>query len=131
MISGLSGSGNVQVVGGQSSIPYISVNYNEQNPIMGMVRVNGSTLEAYNGSTWIQFTQPYATVTLSGTAESAINWAMKEQARAIEREQLIKNNPALQNAWNAIKRAEDNFDLLSKFVENDTNNNEEWMAASP
>ena len=131
MIGGLIGNGSVIVTNGNSSLPYISVSYDEKNPIMGMVRVNGSNLEAFNGTSWIAFTHSFATVGLSGSAESAINWAMTEQRRAMEREQLIKNNPALQNAWDAIKRAEDNFDLLSKFVENDTNNNEEWMAASP
>ena len=44
-----------------------------------------------------------------------------------EREALIKNNPALQNAYNAIKRAEENFDIISKFVENDEVD-ETWVA---
>ena len=131
MIGGILGNGSIQVSGGNSTVPYISVNYDEKNPIMGMVRVNGSNLEAFNGTSWIAFSQPFTTVGLSTAAESAINWAMKEQARAIEREQLIKNNPALQNAWNAIKRAEDNFDIISKFVENDKAEDETWMAASP
>ena len=131
MISGLLGSGNVQIAGGQASIPYISINYNEQNPMTGMVRVNGSTLEAYNGSSWIKFTQPYATVALSGSAESAINWAMHQERKEKEREELIKNNPALQKAYEAIKRAEENFDLLSKFVEHDKDDEEMSVSASP
>jgi hypothetical protein len=32
---------------------------------------------------------------------------------------LVENNPALENAYKAILRAEANFDILSKFVEND------------
>jgi hypothetical protein len=31
----------------------------------------------------------------------------------------MENNPALQKAYEAVKRAEDNFDILSKFVEDD------------
>lgn len=119
MIGGILGIGNVQVTNGTSSLPYIRVNYDEKNPVMGMVRVNGPNLEAFNGTSWIAFTHSFATVSLSGAAESAINWAIQEQRRSLEREQLIKNNPALKNAWDAIKRAEDNFDIISKFVEND------------
>lgn len=35
---------------------------------------------------------------------------------------VVKDNPALQKAYEAIKRAEENFDILEKFVENDTDN---------
>lgn len=131
MISGIFGTGSVIVSNGQSSLPYISVNYNEQNPMLGMVRVNGSTLEAYNGTTWIQFTQPFASITLTGSAESALNWAMREQQKALEREETIKKHPALQNAYEAIKRAENNFDIISKFVEHDKDDDHEsWPVAS-
>lgn len=125
MIGGLIGNGSVMVTNGNSSLPYINVGYDEKNPIMGMVRVNGSNLEAFNGTSWIPFTQSFGTVGLSTAAEAAIQWAMQEQTRALKRELLINNNPALKNAWDAIKRAEDNFDIISKFVENDTQSEEQ------
>jgi hypothetical protein len=37
----------------------------------------------------------------------------------MNRKTLIANNPALKNAWVAIQKAEANFDILAKFVEND------------
>jgi hypothetical protein len=37
----------------------------------------------------------------------------------MNRKTLIKNNPALEKAYESIQRAEANFDILSKFVEND------------
>jgi hypothetical protein len=37
----------------------------------------------------------------------------------LNRATLIANNPALEKAYEAVKRAEANFDILSKFVEND------------
>ena len=131
MIGGIIGSGSVQVMGGSSAVPYIGVNYDEKNPIMGMVRVNGSTLEAFNGTTWAQFSHPFTTVSLSGSAESAINWAMQQERKEKEREAMIRNNPALQKAYEAIKRAEENFDLLSKFVEHDKDDEEMSVSASP
>ena len=128
MIGGLIGNGSVIVTNGNSSLPYINVGYDEKNPIMGMVRVNGSNLEAFNGTSWIPFTQSFGTVGLSTAAEAALQWAMQEQTRALNRELLINNNPALKNAWDAIKRAEDNFDIISKFVENDKTNASEEMS---
>jgi hypothetical protein len=38
---------------------------------------------------------------------------------AMNRMTLAQNNPALMKALEAVKRAEDNFELLAKFVEND------------
>jgi len=37
----------------------------------------------------------------------------------LNRKFLIENNPALQKAYAAVRRAEDNFDILAKFVEHD------------
>jgi hypothetical protein len=37
----------------------------------------------------------------------------------MNRATLIENNPALEKAYKAILRAEQNFDILSKFVEDD------------
>ena len=42
-----------------------------------------------------------------------------ERDRQAKRDQMIKDNPVLQKAWEAIKKAEDNFDILTKFVESD------------
>ena len=54
---------------------------------------------------------------------------MHQERKEKEREELIKNNPALQKAYEAIKKAEENFDIISKFVENDKEeNNEQWVA---
>ena len=38
---------------------------------------------------------------------------------ALNRLTLAQNNPALMKALEAVKRAEDNFEILSKFVEHD------------
>jgi len=107
----------VQVAGGQSNVPYISPG----SQSAGMMRYNTSSqnVEVYDGSTWKQLDNGYVQVGLNGEAESLLDWARSERDRQAKREELIKKNPALQKAMEAIKKAEDNFDILAKFVEND------------
>ena len=113
----ISGSSYIQVSGGQSPVPYI----NSGIQSAGMMRYNTSSqnVEVYDGTGWQQLDGGYVSVGLNGEAESLLDWARRERDRQAKREQLIKENPALQKAWEAIKKAEDNFDILSKFVEND------------
>jgi hypothetical protein len=112
-----SNSRYIQANGGTSSPPYI----NMSNASAGMIRYNGTSqnMEIYDGMSWLTLSTNYATVGLTIDAESAIAWAKRQMEREARREQLIKENPALKKAYEAIKRAEDNFDILEKFVEND------------
>jgi len=48
-----------------------------------------------------------------------VQWARKQRDKQFKREALIKDHPALTKAWEAIMRAEANFDILEKFVEHD------------
>lgn len=107
----------IQVSGNQGNMPYISPG----SQSAGMMRVNTSSqnVEVYDGSSWREIGSGYVNVGLSGEAEALLDWARQERDRMSKRDQMIKNNPALQKAYEAIKKAEDNFDILSKFVEND------------
>jgi hypothetical protein len=117
MIKGLMGTCGVTVSGGNTSLPYISSNAN--NPIQGMIRINNTELEVFNGTGWQQLPSSYATVTLDQDILDIIQWARTQRQLELNRATLIANNPALEIAYQAVLRAEQNFDILSKFVEND------------
>jgi hypothetical protein len=117
MIKGLMGTTGVTVAGGDTSLPYIPPNAN--NPIQGMIRVNNADLEVFNGTGWQSLPSSYATVTLDQDTQDLLQWARTQRALERNRAVLIELNPALENAYKAILRAEQNFDILSKFVEND------------
>lgn len=119
MIKGLTGGANVVVTGGSTSFPYVP--YNSNNPVQGMLRLNGQDFQVFDGSAWVNLGTSYASVELSPDAQSLLQWAREQRDKQLKREKLIKDNPALQKAMEAINRAEDNFDLISKFVENDNN----------
>jgi hypothetical protein len=117
MIKGLMGTTGVTVAGGNTSLPYI--NSNASNPIQGMIRINNTDFEVFNGTGWQSLPSSYATVSLDQDILDIIQWARTQRQLELNRATLIANNPALENAYKAILRAEQNFDILSKFVEND------------
>lgn len=117
MIKGLAGTIGVTVSGGNTALPY--VNPNPNNPMTGMIRINNTELEVFNGSNWQMISSSYATVGLDQEVLDVIQWARTQRTMAMNRLALAQNNPALMKALEAVKKAEDNFELLAKFVEHD------------
>jgi hypothetical protein len=117
MIKGLMGTTGVTVSGGNTSLPYVGPN--SSNPMTGMIRLNMTELEVFNGSNWQQLSSSYATVSLDHDVLDVIQWARTQRTLEMNRKILIENNPALEKAYQAIQRAEANFDILAKFLEND------------
>jgi len=117
MIKGLQGTIGVTVNGGMNSLPYIAPNSN--NPVQGMIRINNTDLEVFNGTGWQSLPSSYATVSLDQETQDLLLWARTQRQLEMNRATLIENNPALEKAYKAILRAEQNFDILSKFVEDD------------
>jgi hypothetical protein len=117
MIKGLTGSAGLTVNGGMNSLPHIAPNIN--NPIQGMIRINNTDLEVFNGTGWQSLPSSYATVSLDPETQDLLLWARTQRTLERDRAVLIGNNPALEKAYKAILRAEQNFDILSKFVEED------------
>ena len=117
MIKGLMGNQGVVVSGGNTVLPYVG--QNPSNPMTGMVRVNGTEMEMFTGSNWQILSTSYATVSLDAETQDLLQWAKAQRTMAMNRLTLAQNNPALLKALEAVKRAEDNFEILAKFVEHD------------
>lgn len=117
MIKGLTGTCGVTVSAGNTALPYVGTN--TSNPMTGMLRINNTDIEVFNGNSWQQISSSYATVSLDQEILDVIQWARTQRTLEMNRATLVKNNPALQKAYDAVKRAEQNFDILSKFVEDD------------
>ena len=117
MIKGLMGTTGVTVSAGNPSLPYVS--QNNANPMQGMIRVMGSDMQVFDGNGWITISGSYATVSLDAEAQDLLQWARTQRQLELNRKTLIENNVAMAKAWAAVQRAEANFDILSKFVENE------------
>jgi hypothetical protein len=114
MIKGLTGGKGTVVSGGSYSYPYIPMNSN--NPIQGMLRLNNQDMQVFDGASWLTVGASYASVDLDADTQSLLEWARTERAKQAVREERIRNNPALKKAYEAIQRAEANFDILDKIV---------------
>lgn len=103
MLRGLTGQGYVVVSGGTSTptTPYI----NSSAPSSGMIRYNNNNFEVYDGSYWHMIGVAYPTIDLTGTANSAINWAMKKMTEEAELEKLAKEHPAIKAAYDNMLKA--------------------------
>lgn len=111
MIKGInSGSRYITISGGQPGSNYISPGAVGA----GMMRYNGNMncIEINDGNSWQQLNMGYASIELTPETESLLEWARKERGKQWARETKIRDNPALKKAYEAIQRAEENFDLL-------------------
>ena len=103
MIKSLASGVGVKVSGGDSSFPYVPMNH--ENPIQGMIRVWGSDLQVFNGSSWITIPYSQASVTLDEYTLGLLDWV---RMKKIEEEALISlpnDNPAVKLARQNVNRA--------------------------
>jgi hypothetical protein len=110
MIKGLMGTTGITVGAGNTSVPYINQNMN--NPMQGMLRINGNDMQVFDGSTWINLSTSYATIGLDSDVLDIVQWARKQRDKELEYKLLAKDHPAVQHAIDAIKRAEEQLELI-------------------
>ena len=111
MIKGLTTGGKYTVVSsGNVSVPYINPNMN--NPIQGMMRISGSELQVFDGSSWIVMNTSYATVGLTGEAESLLDWAKQKRQEELELEMLAENNPVIKDLLDTIKQKREQIEMV-------------------
>ena len=97
---------HIMVGGGNSASNYINTGAGMMG--VGDLRFNTSTqqIEFYNGQTWQTFTMAQATVGLTSTAETAIDWAMKKMEEEREARAMAEQYPAVADAMGAVREAE-------------------------
>jgi hypothetical protein len=101
MIGSIVGGTGIVVDGGYATIPYVP--NNQSNPMQGMLRIHGSSMEVFNGSSWQAIATGYATASLTPSAQSAVNWAMKKQEEEQELAELCKKHPSVAEAYERLQ----------------------------
>lgn len=131
MIKGITSNSQWLTVQNGSTSNYIN-NYSGAQGV-GNMRYNTSTqnMEVFDGNNWMQLNMAYASVDLNHEAQSLLEWARNERSKQWTREAKIKSNAALRKAYEAIQRAEENFDILEKIVGEDYKNNQSEVQSSP
>jgi hypothetical protein len=111
MIKGLASLGKYTVVqSGNATMPYVNPNAN--NPMTGMLRINGTDVEVFNGSSWMLVNSSYASMGLSLEAEELLDWAKAKRAEEQQLDELCKKYPGL-------GKARDNYETFKRLVESE------------
>jgi len=118
MIKGLTGGPGIVASGGMT-YPYIPMNPN--NPIQGMLRINGQDIQAFDGSSWVTVGASYANISLDTESLDLLQWARLERTKQRVLEERIEQSPALKKAYESILRAQENFDILDKIAGDNLN----------
>ena len=92
-----------------NSTPYISQTTNS-----GAMRFNTvmQVVEVCDGNSWIPISRP-ASVGLTATAESAINWALKKMSEEEEIRQLAKTNFTIADALATLDQAQRELEVVA------------------
>ena len=102
----------INIIGTGSGTPWVDMS----RPSAGMVRFN-NVFEVYDGSNWIQLRGSYPSVELDASAQAAIRWANAKMAEEQRLDDLAKNNPTLQDALDALKRAQEQVRIVAALVQ--------------
>lgn len=112
MINNIMPGPGINVIGSGTNLPWIDMS----RPSAGMVRFNNA-FEIYDGSNWVRMDGAYPTVELDLSARAAIRWANEKMAEEERIKELAKTNPALQDAIEALQRAQDQVKIVAALVQ--------------
>jgi hypothetical protein len=111
MIKGLMGTTGITVGGGNTNLPYVGPNSN--NPMTGMMRVNGTEIEVFNGSSWQQLSTSYATISLDQDILDIVQWARKKRDEEDKWYKLASSNEAVRIALDHLEQAKTRLELTA------------------
>lgn len=114
MIKGLMGDSYIVVSGGDTAVPYVT--QNTQNPMQGMIRINGSVMETFDGSRWMHMNTSYATVYLKPEYSIVLEWAAKKMQQEKEIQRLAQQHPAIADLVEAVELAQEQLHMAAALV---------------
>ena len=114
MIKGLQGDSYIAVSGGDTAVPYVTQNTN--NPVQGMIRINGNVMEAFDGTRWITMNTSYATVMLKPEYAVVLDWAAKKMQEEKEMQALAEKHPAIADLVEAVEKAKEQLRMTAALV---------------
>ena len=115
MIKGLASIGKYTIVSaGNTSVPYINQNIN--NPMQGMIRVWGTDMQVFDGTTWVVMNTSYSSVGLTPDAESLLDWARQKRQEELELEVLANSNPTIKDLMETIKQKQEQISIVKALI---------------
>ena len=114
MIKGITGSGHIFVNNNYFSGPYVSPNSN--NPMQGIIRLNGNNMEVFDGSCWIAMSGAYPSIELDGITQATLKWAMNKMEEEQRWTELAKKNQAVKIALDNVDQAREQLNITAKLA---------------
>jgi hypothetical protein len=111
MINSVNSSSRHMYATGGASLPYVSSNMS--NPCQGMLRINGTEMEVFDGQVWVKVYSSSANVGLNNEAEQAIDWAIKHMKQEKEWYELATTNEAVRIALDQLEQARTRLELTA------------------
>jgi dipeptidase len=111
MISHITSSSPHIYAAGSTTLPYISPNHT--NPMQGALRINGTTMEVFDGMAWRGIYLNNADIGLNTEANDAINWAIHRMKQEQERYALASSNEAVRIALDQLEQARTKLELMA------------------
>lgn len=109
-ISTGSSGGYLYVDNGYTNMPYVSPNSN--NPMTGMLRMNGSNMEVFDGTSWLHVGMSNPIVNLNQTAVQALDWCQRKMIEEAKINDLAAKSPTVADALNAYNEARGKLEMV-------------------
>jgi hypothetical protein len=111
MIKGIvsGNTGGYLTAGVSGYTPYVSPN--SSNPLTGMIRMNGSQAEVFDGNIW-QIINSYGDVSLSQTAIQALDWCQRKMIEEAKIRELAEKNPTVADAFASYNEARSKLEMV-------------------
>ena len=97
------GSNGIAVNGGNTSLQY--VNQNVSNPMQGMIRVWGTDMQVFEGTSWTNIQTSYATVELDTETKMLLEWAKTKKRDEEMLLTLPSDHPSVKAAKQNLNKA--------------------------
>jgi hypothetical protein len=81
--------------------------------MQGMIRVWGSDMQVFDGSSWMNMTTSYATVGLDQDTQNILQWVRSKQRQEIELLELATKNEAVRIALENVKEAQEQLTIIA------------------
>lgn len=89
------------------------------NTLIGQVRYNGSSqnFEVYDGASWLIMSSAYPTIDLAPHVQAVVSWAQTKIAEESRLRELAAKHPTVADALEAVKRAEEQVQIVAALVQ--------------
>lgn len=111
-----SGSHHLYHTSSGGFLPSISPDPN--NPMQGLLRLNGQQLEVFDGNDWFMISLDNTIIGMSPTAEDAIDWAEERMEEEREWKELAEKNSTVKIALDNVEKAKKQLRVTANLARN-------------